>query len=93
MIKTFQDKDLEDCFENGNCRKIKQDLRNRVLRKLDALDVAGCLEDLKSPPGNRLHPLQGERKGTWAIAVSGAWRITFEFEDGDAYNVALEQYH
>ena len=93
MISTFKDKHLENCYEFGNCRRIKQDLVRRVLRKLEILDAATCLDDLRSPPGNRLHGLEGDRAKEHAIAVNGPWRITFEFQDGNAYNVALEQYH
>jgi proteic killer suppression protein len=93
MIFSFKDKDLKNCYETGNCRRIRQDLVRRTLRKLEILDAATCLDDLRSPPGNRLHGLEGDRKEEHAIAVNGPWRITFKFESGNAHDVALEQYH
>jgi len=76
MIKSLADKALEQCWIYGDCKKIRPDLRRRILMKLDSMDAAICLEDLKSPPGNKLHPLQGKNyEGCWAIAVSGPWRL------------------
>lgn len=60
--------------------------------QLAALDTAHFLEDLDIP-GYRLHPLKGDRKGLWSIAVNGNWRITFEFEEGHVYIVNYEDYH
>ncbi len=60
--------------------------------RLSALDTAFCIEDMDLP-GFRLHPLKGEREGIWAIDVSKNWRITFYFENGDAYIVNYEDYH
>jgi proteic killer suppression protein len=56
------------------------------------LDTAAVIEDMDIP-GFRLHPLKGTRKGQWAISVSGNWRITFEFRDGNVYVVNYEDYH
>ena len=60
---------------------------------LEYLDMATGLEDLKVPPSNRLHELQRERKGQYSISVNDQWRICFRFEDGDAYDVELTDYH
>ena len=64
----------------------------RLRLQLAALDTASSIEDMDIP-GFRLHPLKGDRKGLWAIFVSGNWRITFEFKDGNAYIVNYEDYH
>jgi toxin HigB-1 len=94
MIKDFLDKNLENCWRHAKCQKIRPDLRRRVLMKLDSMDAAICLDDLKNPPGNHLHPLQGKDYiGCWAISVSGPWRLVFVPNNGDIYNVRLEQYH
>lgn len=94
MIKSFSDKDLENCWRFAKCHKIRPDLRRRVLMKLDSMDAATCLDDLRNPPGNHLHPLQGKHyQGYWAIAVSGPWRLVFVPENSDIYEVRLEQYH
>ena len=63
------------------------------LRKLEYVDLATSLDDLKVPPGNRLHALKDDRKGQHAIAVNDQWRICFRFVDGDAYDVEICDYH
>ncbi len=65
---------------------------NRIIRQLDVLDAAQSINGV-NVPGYRLHPLKGDRSGEWSITVTGNWRITFRFENGDAYNVDLEDYH
>jgi len=94
MIKSFSDKALEKCWNSGNCSKIKDDLRRRVLMKLDSMDAAICLEDLKNPPSNHLHQLHGKGyEECWAISVNGPWRLVFIPKGSDIYDVRLEQYH
>ena len=66
--------------------------KNRLRMQLAALDTAVVVEDMDIP-GFRLHPLKGQRKGLWAIWVSGNWRLTFEFREGNAYIVNYEDYH
>ena len=61
--------------------------------KLDSMDAAACLDDLRNPPGNRLHTLSGKYRGCLAIAVSGAWRLVFRYKDGDIMDIRLVQYH
>lgn len=65
----------------------------RALRKLEMIDKAETLNDLKVPPGNRLEQLKGSRKGYYSIRVNEQWRITFRFENGNAYEVKIEDYH
>ena len=60
--------------------------------QLVALDTATIIEDMDIP-GFKLHPLKGNRKGLWSISVSGNWRITFEYKDGNAFIVNYEDYH
>lgn len=94
MIKSFRDEVLERCWRDGRCAKVPGKLRRRVLMKLDSMEAATCLEDLRNPPGNRLHTLRGkEYAGLWALAVSGPWRLVFRFEQGHVYDVRLVQYH
>ncbi len=57
------------------------------------LDNAYELEDLRVPPGNRLEALSGDRKGQWSIRINDRWRVCFRFEDGDAFDVAIIDYH
>ncbi|MGB6977452.1 MAG: type II toxin-antitoxin system RelE/ParE family toxin [Gammaproteobacteria bacterium] len=93
MIRSFKDKVLEKCWRAGQCTKISAELKRRILMKLDSMDAAVCLDDLKNPPGNQLHSLQGDYKGYLAIAVSGPWRLIFRFKRGNIFDVQLEQYH
>ncbi|MEN9847923.1 MAG: hypothetical protein RL368_663 [Pseudomonadota bacterium] len=93
MIKSFHSKELENCFRKSKCAGIRPDLRVRVLRKLDSMDAATCLNDLQIPPSNHLHILHDEYEGYHAINVSGAWRLVFKFDHPDIYDVMLVQYH
>jgi len=93
MIKTFKQSYLEEFWNTGKHKRIPSNLSNRILRKLDMLNAAKELRDLNSPPSNRLHPLHGDRKGQWAIAVSGQWRLCFKFEEGEIFELELVQYH
>lgn len=57
------------------------------------IDDAASLEDLRSPPGNRLEALRGDRKGQWSIRINDQWRVCFRFEDGNALDVEIVDYH
>jgi proteic killer suppression protein len=92
MIKTWKHKGLKDFFETGSTKGIPAKHSKRIGRILDAIDSASEIEDLNIP-GFDLHELKGDRKGTWAITVTGNWRITFKFINGDAYDVNYEDYH
>lgn len=91
MIRSFRHKGLAELFENGRSPRIGQNLQTRTLRRLDALEQADVLTDL-NVPGFDFHGLQGMPK-RYSIHVNGPWCITFEWEDGDALRVDLEQYH
>jgi len=91
MIKSFRHKGLAELFERGVSGKVRQDLQSRALRRLDALDQAESLPDL-NVVGFNFHGLQGTPK-RYSIHVNGPWCITFEWTDGDALRVDLEQYH
>lgn len=91
MIRSFRHKGLKELFESGGSRKVRADLRARVLRRLDVLDQAESLEEL-NVPGFNFHPLRGKPQ-RYSLHVNGPWCITFEWEDGEAIRVQLEQYH
>lgn len=91
MIRSFRHKGLARLWNDGDVRGVRNDLVNRIRQRLTALDAAHDLRDL-AIPGWRVHPLQGKPK-RHALAVSGPWRLTFEWRDGDAFRVDLEQYH
>jgi proteic killer suppression protein len=91
MIRSFRHRGLARLWNKGDARGVRADLLDRVRLRLTALDAAQDLQEL-SIPGWGLHPLQGKPE-RFAISVNGPWRITFEWEDGDALRVDLEQYH
>lgn len=93
MIKTFADRHTEHLYAVGGSKRLPPDIARRAVRKLEYLDLAMQLEDLKAPPGNRLHVLSGDRKGQHSISVNDQWRICFRFVDGDAYDVEICDYH
>ena len=77
----------------GAARGFPPDVTPRAIRKLEYVNLATRLDDLKTPPGNQLHALRGDRQGQHAIAVNDQWRICFRFVDGDAYDVEVCDYH
>ena len=93
MIRTFADKDTQELYSTGRSRRLPPDIAKQAMRKLEYVDLATCLDDLKVPPGNRLHRLERDRKGQHAIAVNDQWRICFRFVEGDAYDVEVADYH
>ncbi len=92
MIQTFQNKALENLFRENFNKGVPPNLEKKIRIRLEVIDSALTVEDIRLP-GYDLHELKGDRKGTWSIKVSGNWRITFTFQDGDAYDVNLEDYH
>ncbi len=92
MIKSFKHKGLEDFFCTGRKRGIKAEHANRLARILDRLNAASGIKDMNYP-GSCLHQLSGDKKGFYAVKVSGNWRIFFQFIDGDAYVVDYDDYH
>jgi toxin HigB-1 len=91
MIKSFKHKGLCELFETGATRRVRPDLQSRCLRRLEALDQAEILADL-NVPGFNFHGLRGVPK-RYSIHVNGPWCITFEWKEGEALRVDLEQYH
>ena len=92
MIRSFRHKGLEIYFTRSDRRGIDARQEARIRRILDRLDAAARPEDMNLP-GYRFHGLKGDRKGAYAVSVSGNWRITFRFDAGDAFYVNLEDYH
>ena len=93
MIKTFADRRTQELFVSGSAGRFPPHIAARALRKLEYVDLATCLDDLKVPPGNRLHRLKAERSGQHVIAVNDQWRVCFRFVDGDAFDVEICDYH
>lgn len=92
MIKSIRHKGLARFFSYSERRGIDAKQADRIRRILDRLDAAMKPEDMNIP-GFAFHGLSGNRKGTYSVSVSGNWRITFQFETGDAVEVNLEDYH
>ena len=93
MIKTFADRHTQELFATGASRRFPPDIARRAARKLEYVNAAVRLDDLKVPPGNRLHSLERDREGQHSISVNDQWRICFRFLDGDAYDVEITDYH
>lgn len=92
MIKSFDHKGLEDFFYDGATKGIQPKHAAKLRLRLDRLENAVTVQDMDAP-GYGLHPLKGVLKGHWAVKVSGNWRLTFRFEDGNAYVVNYQDYH
>ena len=93
VIKTFADRHTQELYTTGKSKRFPPDIAKRAARKLEYIDLATRLDDLKVPPGNRLHELERDRMGQYAISVNDQWRICFRFIDGDAYDVEITDYH
>lgn len=92
MIKTFAHKGLEVFFLTGSTRGIQAKHARRLGMILDLLDSASAPSDMNFP-GSRLHLLKGDLAGLWSVTVSGNWRLTFRFHEGNAYIVDYQDYH
>ena len=92
MIQSFSHRGLELFFSKGSYKAIPAQYAARLIRMLDRLDAATLPEDMDLP-GYRFHQLKGKRKKTYAVFVSGNWRLTFQFDGENAMYVDLEDYH
>jgi proteic killer suppression protein len=93
MIKSFADRETGRLWETGNSRRISPVLRQRTMDKLQMLDAAANVDNLRVPPSNRLEKLSGDRAGSWSIRINKQYRIAFRFANGDAYDVEFADYH
>lgn len=96
MIASFRDPSTEALFHGERGRKTRRlppDIRSAATRKLDILNAARELGDLRAPPGNRLEALKGDLQGKHSIRVNDQWRIVFRWESGDAHDVEIVDYH
>ena len=93
MIKSFRDKDAESVFKRKRVRRLSRPVQKVAQRKLDLIEAAEVIEDLRVPPGNRLEKLSGNRKGQYSIRVNDQWRICFLWQSGQAVDVEIVDYH
>ena len=92
MIRSFRHRGLKRLYERGDVSRVRPDLLDRIRSILGRLDTARKMEDMRIP-SYRLHALKGDLKGCWSVRVKTNWRIIFGFEDGDAFDVDLVDYH
>jgi proteic killer suppression protein len=93
VIQSFKDAETEKIFNRIRSRKLPADIQQTALRKLRMLNNARTINDLRIPPANRLEKLVGERVGQYSIRINDQWRICFEWQDDNAYNVQIVDYH
>jgi len=92
MIQSFKSKPLRLLFEKGDSSKIRPDLLRKIENILSRLHAAKEIRDMNAP-ALKLHELKGDKKGIWSVTIKANWRITFLFENEDAFDVDLEDYH
>ncbi len=93
MIRSFRDKETEKIFNRQRSRKLPSDIQPIALRKLRMLNRSQSLQDLRVPPSNRLEKLSGDREDQYSIRINKQWRICFIWQNRDAYNVEIVDYH
>lgn len=93
MIRSFADKETRRLAREGRSRRIPADVHARAMRRIGQLALAISLEDLRFPTSNQLEQLRGNRAGQWSIRINDQWRLCFRFEDGDAFDVEVVDYH
>jgi proteic killer suppression protein len=93
VIRSFGDKETELVWTGQRSRRLPSDIQKRALDKLMMIHAAESIDDLKSPPSNRLHALKGDRVGQHSVSINDQWRICFVWKDGDAEDVEIVDYH
>ena len=93
MIHSFASNETKRIWSGRRSRKLPDDIQSRALVKLGMIDAAETLDDLKNPPGNRLHALNDDREGQHSVSINMKWRICFRWKDGNAYDVEIVDYH
>ena len=93
MILDFRDRETELVWRGELSRKLPREIQQVARRKLRMVNNAKTLQDLRVPPANRLEALKGERKGQWSIRVNDQWRVRFVWNDGNAGQVEVVDYH
>jgi len=93
VIESFADIETERFYTTGRSRRFPPEIRARAAMRLTQINAATQIADLKQPPSNRPEALKGDRKGQWSIRINDQWRVCFRFSKGDAYDVAIVDYH
>ncbi len=93
MIQSFRCRETEKIFYRQYSSTFPREIQERAFQKLNALDAAVRLDDLRLPPSNRLERLKGDRAGQWSIRINTQWRICFSWRDGGAWDIEIVDYH
>lgn len=93
MIRSFKSKETERVYSREGSNKLPRDIQQVALRKLRMINNAKNLNDLRIPPANRLEKLMGDREGRYSIRINDQWRICFTWQEGDASDVEIADYH
>ena len=93
MILSFADSEAEKIWSGQTSKKLPQEIQVKARMKLRMLDAAVKVEDLRVPPGNRLHKLEGDRAGQYSISINMQYRICFKWNEGNAQDVEIVDYH
>jgi toxin HigB-1 len=93
MIKSFKDKETEKVYSREGSNKLPQDIQQVALRKLRMINNAKNMNDLRIPAANRMEKLKGDREGQLSIRINDQWRICFAWQDGNAHEVEITDYH
>lgn len=93
MILSFSDSEAEKIWLGQTSKKLPQEIQTKARMKLRMLDAAVKIEDLRVPPGNRLHKLEADRTGQYSISINMQYRICFKWNEGSAHEVEIVDYH
>ena len=93
MIKSFRNKETERVYTREGSNKLPRDIQQAALRKLRMINNAKSINDLRSPPANRLEKLKGNREGQLSVRINDQWRICFVWQNSDVYQVEITDYH
>ena len=93
MIKSFACRETKKVFHRIFSRKLPQGIQHRAKMRLDRIDAAVVLEDLRHPPSHHLELLKGDRQGQHSIRINDQWRICFVWKDGNTHDVEIVDYH
>ena len=93
MIRSFADKETESLFRTGKSRRFPPDILRRAMLRLNQLEHAMSVDDMRFPPANRLESLRGDKDGQWSIRVNNQWRVCFRFVNGEVFEVEIVDYH
>ncbi len=93
MIRSFKDKETWRIFSREYSKRLPAEIQQIALRKLRMLNNSNSINDLRVPPANRLEKLRGEREGQYSMRINDQWRICFEWNENDAFNMEIVDYH